>query len=169
MSFPSLTTERLLLRQLSESDKEQLFLLRSDDVINRYLDRPPCKSLDDAISFVKTINENIKKKDSFYWAIALTKSNKLIGTIGLFNFSDDLKRCEIGYELLNEYQGKGYMSETIKKIIDFAMKTLGVKTIEAFTHKDNQSSTKLLERFNFVKTEIKDDNDPDFRVYRLGK
>ena len=95
-------------------------------------------------------------------------NGKLIGTICLFGFSDELNKCEIGYELLTDYQGQGIMSEATQKIIEFAVHILGLKTIDAFTHKDNQSSTKLLQKFNFVKTEIIDETNPDLIVFRLS-
>ena len=163
-SFPMLTTERLTLRQLLESDVEEIFLLRSDTTINKFLDRKPSETLEDALNFIR----NIKKNEFLYWAITQTHNGKLIGTICLFDFSDELNKCEIGYELLTDYQGQGIMSEATQKIIEFAVHTLGIKTIDACTHKDNQSSTKLLQKFNFVKTEIIDETNPNLIVFRLS-
>ena len=163
-TFPILTTERLILRQLLESDVQEIFLLRSDSLINKFLDREPCESLEDALNFIR----NIKNKDLLYWAIAQAHNEKLIGTICLFDFSDEFNKCEIGYELLTDYQGQGIMSEAIKKIIKFAVHSLGLKTIDAFTHKDNQGSTNLLQKFNFEKTEIIDGTNPNLIVFRLS-
>ena len=163
-TFPALTTERLTLRGLLESDVQEIFLLRSDTIINKFLDRKPSETLEDALNFIK----NIKNNNLPYWAITQTYNGKLIGTICLFDFSDELNKCEIGYELLPDYQGQGIMSEAINKIIEFAVHTLGLKTIDAFTHKDNQSSTKLLQRFNFEKTEIVDEANPSLIVFRLS-
>jgi ribosomal-protein-alanine N-acetyltransferase len=163
-TFPTLTTERLTLRPLLESDVQEIFSLRSDSTINKYLDRKPSETLEDALSFIR----NIKKNELLYWAIAQTDNGNLIGTICLFDFSDELNKCEIGYELLTEYQGQGIMAEATKKIIDFAVHTLGLKIIDACTHKDNQSSAKLLQKFNFEKTAIIDEMNPDLIVYRLS-
>jgi len=163
-TFPILTTERLILRQLLESDVEEIFLLRSDTIINKFLARKPSETLEDALNFIK----NIQKNELLYWAITQSHNGKLIGTICLFDFSDELNKCEIGYELLTDYQGQGIMSEAMKKIIEFALHAYGLKTIDAFTHKDNQSSTKLLQKFNFVKTGIIDEINPDLMVFRLS-
>ena len=150
--FPTLTTERLVLRQLSEGDGEAIFLLRSDIQINKYLNRLPCKSLDDSLDFIKKINENTQNSPLKYWGITLKDNEKLIGTICLFGFSEELKKGEIGYELLNEYQGKGIMIEAAKEVVAYAFQILGLKTIEAFTHKDNENSTKLLQKLHFEQT-----------------
>ena len=163
-TFPMLTTEWLTLRQLLESDVEEIFLLRSDRTVNKFLDRKPSETLEDALNFIR----NIKKNELLYWAITQTHNGKLIGTICLFDFSDELNKCEIGYELLTDYQGQGIMREATQKIIEFAVHTLGLKTIDAITHKDNQSSTKLLQKFNFVKTEIIDETNPNLIVFRLS-
>ncbi len=167
--FPVLTTGRLILRQLLESDVKEIFSLRSDKLINKYLDRQPSITLDDSLNFITTTNENIKNSELKYWAIELKDSKKLIGTICLFDFSDELKKCEIGYELLTDYQGQGIMNEAAKTIIEYAFQTLGLNRIEACTHKDNQNSTKLLHKFNFEKTEIIDEMNPDLIVFRLTK
>ena len=149
--FPVLKTERLTLRQLLSSDANEIFALRSDPNVNKYLDREPGKSMNDAKTFIQIINENIQRNDSIYWAITLSDTDKLIGTICLFNFSDDNITAEIGYELLPEWQGKGIMQEATSKVIDFGIHHIGLNSIKAYTHSENQRSTRLLEKFNFKK------------------
>ena len=163
--FPVLKTERLTLRQLLSSDANEIFALRSDPNVNKYLDREPGKSMDDAKTFIQIINENIQRNDSIYWAITLSNKDKLIGTICLFNFLDDNKLAEIGYELLPGYQGLGIMQEATSKVIDFGIQHIGLNSIKAYTHSENQRSTRLLEKFNFKK-----ENDPaegDLMLFQL--
>ena len=167
-TFPTLTTERLTLRPPLESDVQEIFLLRSDMIVNKYLDRQPAETVEEALSFIRKVNENFKNNAGLYWAITQTDNEKLIGTICLFGFSDELKKCEIGYELLPNYQGQGIMNEALNKIIEFTFQRLGLETIDAFTHKDNQSSTKLLQKFNFEETTIIDEANPNLIVFRLS-
>ena len=87
MTFPILTTERLTLRRLSIDDRQEIFSLRSDTEINKYLDREPSKTSEDAIIFINKINENIEKGGTYYWAISLKETKELVGTICLFDFS----------------------------------------------------------------------------------
>jgi ribosomal-protein-alanine N-acetyltransferase len=163
-TFPILTTERLTLRQLSDSDVQEIFLLRSDTLINKYLDRQPSKTLEDALEFI----EKIKKNSLSYWAITQKGNEKLVGTICLFDVSEELKKCEIGYELLTEYQGKGIMREAARKIIEYSIQTLGLKTIEAYTHKDNQSSTNLLKKLKFMTKDSVDERNSNLILFRLN-
>ncbi len=166
--FPILKTDRLILRQLVITDDNEIFALRSDDSVNRYLDRHPSKSIEDAKSFIQTITENVTKNNSIYWAISL--SGKLIGTICLFEFADDNIKAEIGYELLPSYQGKGLMQEAASKVLEFGFQHIGLNLIEAYTHSENQKSTRLLEKFNFKKQSPSEDNsDKSFIVFKLSK
>jgi len=165
--FPILATERLTLRQLVINDEREIFTLRSDSEINKYLDRQLSNTIDDARNFINKVNENINKNDSLYWAITLSDKNVLIGTICLFSFSDETDKCEIGYELLTNFQGQGIMTEAVEKVIDFAFNTIKVQKIEAFFHIDNQSSIKLLEKFSFKDSNKPDKTDTNLVCYHL--
>ena len=165
--FPILKTERLTLRQLVVNDEQEIFTLRSDSEINKYLDRQLSNTIDDARNFINKVNENINKNDSLYWAITLSDKNVLIGTICLFSFSDETDKCEIGYELLTNFQGQGIMTEALEKVIDFAFNTIKVQKIEAFFHIDNQSSIKLLEKFSFKDSNKPDKTDTNLVCYHL--
>ena len=165
--FPILTTERLTLRQLVIADELEIFTLRSDSEINKYLDRQVSNTIDDARNFINKVNENINKNDSLYWAITLSDRNILAGTICLFGFSDENNKCEIGYELLTNFQGQGIMKEAAEKVIDYAFNTIKVKKIEAFFHRDNQRSIKLLEKLSFRNSNEPDKTNPDLICYHL--
>ena len=166
-SFPILATERLTLRQLVIDDKQEIFTLRSDSEINKYLDRQLSNTIEDARNFINKVNENINKNDSLYWAITLSDKNILVGTICLFGFSDDNYKCQIGYELLTNFQGQGIMKEAAEKVIDYAFNTIKVQKIEAFLHRDNQSSIKLLDKFSFRNSNEPDKTNPELICYHL--
>jgi ribosomal-protein-alanine N-acetyltransferase len=165
--FPILTTERLTLRQLSTDDRQSIFALRSDKEINKYLNRQVARSIEDAVKFINMINENIKTNNSIYWAITLTKTGTFVGTICLFDFSNENSSCEIGYELMIKFQGQGIMKEAAEKVIDYAFRALQFKKIVAFTHDENQNSTKLLTRFNFIKSIKENKEIAGLNIYTL--
>ena len=165
--FPVLTTERLTLRQLSIDDQQNIFALRSDPEVNKYLGREPSKTIEDAISFISKINDNIKKNNSLYWVITLTATKTFVGTICLFDFLTETNSCEIGYELMLKYQGQGIMKEAAEKVIDYAFQTLNLKKIAAFTHNGNQHSAKLLNKLNFLKSAEADKENPDLDIFTL--
>ena len=51
--FPELKTERLLLRQLKETDANAIFLIRSNEAVNKYIDRPKTSTIAEASLFIK--------------------------------------------------------------------------------------------------------------------
>jgi ribosomal-protein-alanine N-acetyltransferase len=165
--FPILTTERLTLKQLVVNDEQEIFALRSDREINKYLDRQVSNTIADARKFINTINDKINKNDSLYWAITLSDRGILVGTICLFGFSDENGKCEIGYELLTNFQGQGIMKEAAEKVIDYSFNTIKVKKIEAFFHRDNQRSIKLLGKLSFRNSNETDKTNPDLICYHL--
>ena len=165
--FPILTTERLTLRQLIVNDEQEIFTLRSDNEINKYLDRQLSTTIEDATNFINKVNENIHKNISLYWAITLSDRNILVGTICLYGFSDGNDNCEIGYELLTNFQGQGIMKEAVEKVIDYAFYTIKVQKIEAFLHRDNQSSINLLEKLSFSNSNKLDETNLTLICYYL--
>jgi ribosomal-protein-alanine N-acetyltransferase len=165
--FSILTTERLTLRQLQISDENEIFTLRSDSEINKYLDRPLSNTIEDARNFINKVNENINKNISLYWAITLNDSNTFVGTICLYGFSDENNNCEIGYELLTNFQGQGIMKEAVEKVIDYAFNVIKVQKIEAFFHRDNQRSINLLEKLLFRNSNKSDETMPELICYHL--
>ncbi len=148
--FPVLTTERLVLRQLEAGDANDIFFLRSDTNVNRYIDRPKAKSAGEATEFINKINNGIKDNKWFYWAVTIKGDSKLIGTICLWNFSEDNKTAEIGYELNPAFQKKGYMNEALREVIAFGFNKLMLDEVDAYTHKDNIKSTRLLIKNHFT-------------------
>lgn len=167
-TFPVLITERLTLRQLTMNDEQEIFTLRSDREINKYLDRQVSQTIEDARNFINKINELIHTNESLYWAITLSDKNNLVGTICLFSFSDEHDKCEIGYELLTNFQGQGIMKEAVEKVIDYAFNTINVQKIEASFHRDNLSSRRLLDKFSFKQSNKVENASPELIYYYLA-
>ncbi len=161
--FPEIKTERLFLRKIEELDSEVILFLRSDKTVNKFIERPEnrkTKNKTDAIKFITEINEAFENHNSIAWGITLINSPKIIGTICLWNFSNDKKIAEIGYDLNPAFHRKGIMNEAFKSIINFGFNKLGLYKIEAFTHKENKSSIRLLEKnsFRFIENRKDEDN-----------
>src|SRR5262245_20444098 len=167
MSFPELQSIRLKLRSLEDKDLTALYALRSNEQVNRYLDRPPARSVEDAQAFISKIRDGIAENQSFYWAITLKDQPGLIGAICIRNLSDR-KTAELGYELHPDNQGKGYMQEAITLVIRFAFDRIGLSLLEAYSHKDNSASTKLLLKNGFeLETGKNDPDNKNILIYSL--
>ncbi len=148
--FPVLETERLTLRALNLEDAKAIFGLRTNKEVNEYIDRKVPRNLSEARAFIDKISTLAENNKGIFWVIASKSTNELMGTIGLRNFEDEDDYAEIGYEINPDYQERGYMSEAFKPVLEYGFQNLELKTIEAFTHKNNTASIALLEKLNFV-------------------
>lgn len=160
--FPTLTTKRLRLRQLDLLDENEIFILRTDENVNKYLDRPRASSISDAREFINKINAGISRNESIFWVITSTQNNQLIGTICLWNISRENFCGEMGFELLPAFQGKGIMQEALTGIINFGFGTMKLQAIEGYVDKNNNRSIRLLEKNGFTK-------DIDFDNKKIGQ
>ena len=169
-NFPEIKTKRLSLRRLEKSDWEAVSFLRSDKHVNEFVKRPSAETREKALEFISKINKGFENQDLYYWKITEKNQNEMIGSICLWNFSNDKKVAEIGYDLSPNYQGRGIMSESLKNVIDFGFKNLNLDFIQAYTHHQNTSSTTLLERNGFILVQgKKDEYNLDNIIFELKK
>jgi ribosomal-protein-alanine N-acetyltransferase len=137
--------------------------LRSDENINKYIDRPRATSIEDAYSFINKTNLSIDNNELVDWAITFKENSGLIGSICLWNISKEENKAEVGYELLPDFQGKGIAHEAMLVVLDYGFNIMMLNKIEAYTHKENSASKKLLEKFGFVR-DIDEESKMDFSV-----
>ncbi|KFF13589.1 alanine acetyltransferase [Chryseobacterium soli] len=163
-------TDRLILKEINESYVEDILRIRSNEVINQFVQRNSPKNNYDALQFILTIKERTRNKETFYWGISLKDQPNLIGTICLWKFTEDRIQAEVGYELLPEYHRKGIMSEALAAVLHFAFNTLQLQEIVAMTNKFNENSKGLLLKHQFVLEEgRKDEGFPDNIIFSLNK
>jgi ribosomal-protein-alanine N-acetyltransferase len=163
--FPALQTARLLLVELQQHDAEELFSIRTNEEINRFIGRSSNQSMDDVRQFIAARQQDFKEGKGVYWGIKLKETGQLIGTSCFWNLDHTANSTEMGYELLPSHQGKGFMTEALKEVIDFAFGQMKLGTIAAWVTEQNERSIKSLTRFDFVYTETID----GLLVYKLDK
>ena len=147
--FPNLTTHRLNLRSFQEEDVKSLFETRAYPKNSIYLDRTPYQKIKEAEDFFHKITTGVRQNKWINWAITLKGNSKMVGSICLWNLNAEKAIGELGYEMHPDFQGKGIMTESMKKVIEYGFTTMQLQKIEAATHQDNKASIKVLEKFNF--------------------
>jgi [ribosomal protein S5]-alanine N-acetyltransferase len=149
--FPILLTERLILRKISPDDAPELFFMRTDERVMRYIDKPRAKTIDETLAFVKKIHDLEANNNAVTWAITLKTDPKLIGTVCLWNLQKEHYRAEVGYALHPDHHRKGIMDEVLRTVIDYGFNTVKLHSIEANVNPANEASIKLLEKNKFVR------------------
>lgn len=148
-SFPDLETERLSFRKIDLRDANEIFLIRSNDEVMRFMDVPRHHSISDSEKLIQTAEDSYKKETGINWAIIEKHSQSFIGYIGFIRIFSEHCRAEIGYVLKPEYWGKGYMFETINRLVRFGFKEMQLHSIEANVNPLNERSKKVLQRVGF--------------------
>ena len=106
---------------------------------------------------LKMVLEN--KKDYLWftsWEIVLKKENRIIGGLCFKGCPDEKGRVEIGYGMQDEYRCKGYATEAVKELINWAFTQEKVLSVIAETEKDNLPSHRVLEKIGMEKYEEKE-------------
>ena len=149
--FTDIETNRLVLKCIDCGDRDFIFEEFQNDFINRYLyDEEPMTDIsqaDELIHFYTPVEPRKQNR----WVLIDKTTNKKLGTCGYHLWNPDNKEVEIGFELMEQYNGKGYMLEAIEAIIEFARHEMEVERINAIAYIQNKGCIKLLERLKFIK------------------
>ncbi len=152
--FHDLETARLMLRSVGAEDREFLFEQFSDADVTRFLfDAEPYASVaeaDELIAFYTAAEPRAQHR----WILRLKGNDEKIGTCGFHRWDAAARRAEIGYDLMKAYQGRGYMTEALAAIIDFAEREMKLRRLDAHIYPENAASVALAERAGFVKQAV---------------
>lgn len=149
--FPILKSDRLLLRQVTENDVDQIFEIRSNPKTMEFIPRPLAKTKDDALELITMITDKIAANTDINWAITRNGSPELIGLIGHYRINHDNYRSEIGYILNAKYHNNGIITEAIHLILNYGFTVLQLHSVAAIIDPCNFASEKVLQKNGFVK------------------
>ncbi|MFL9834065.1 GNAT family N-acetyltransferase [Chryseobacterium terrae] len=139
-------TERLLIRSMSLDDADLIFELYNMPNFIKYIGNRNINSLSDAENYIKDkFLPQIERLGFGNYLIILKDGNQKIGGVGIFE-REGLDVVDIGFSVLEKFEGKGYMFEAAQKIKSIGINEFGLNKISAITTKDNYSSQKLIER-----------------------
>lgn len=132
-------------------DKARLSALLSAYVTESW----PPESLKDAIPwFIEQVDKNPGQECWYSWYALLadgdSKEHILVGSVGFKGAPDEKGIVEIGYSVLDEYQGRSIAGEMAMAITEWALSQSGVKMVTAQTMDDNYASMRVLEKCKFT-------------------
>lgn len=162
--FPTLETERLLLREILKDDAEGIFACFSNENVTKYYGQETLESIEQAEAFVDFFANSYKKKRGIRWGIEIIGTQGIIGTIGFNAWSPKHRRAEIGYEIHPEQWRKGYTFEAVSKVVQYGFNECGLTRIGAVVFIDNEASNNLLTKVGFQKEGVLRDY-----MYQNGK
>lgn len=148
MIFPTLESERTVLRQFTDVDLESVYKgLSHPEVIKYYgISFDTLEATKEQMIWFADLEKN---GTGIWWAICSKEDGRFLGAGGLNDLSHVHKKAEIGFWLMTENWGKGYMTETMPLIFDYAFNTIGLRRIEGFVDSENSNCKKAVAKLNF--------------------
>jgi len=144
MDAPILTTERLLLRMLQESDFEQYAAIHMDPDVTRFTARTQL-DLFESYKHLAMIVGLWHLKGFGFWGVFERESGKLAGRVG-FHQPVMWPDFELGWTIGKKFWGKGYAPEAAKACLDYAFDTMGKKRVISLIDPLNVASIRVAEK-----------------------
>jgi RimJ/RimL family protein N-acetyltransferase len=150
--FPTLTTERLVLREIAESDAEALFPILSDPIAMRYWATVPHKSIEETTHLLREVRGAFRAGTGCEWMITLRGGDdQAIGKVCHHHWLQNHRRSQLGYILRRDLWKRGLMHEALRAVIDYGFGKMNLHSIEAQLDPRNAGSARTLELLGFVR------------------
>ena len=160
-------TERLLVRNYTENDQENFFLLNSDPDVVRFI-RPP-KTREESDQFLREVIAAANDTPLYgRWAAYEKTSNAFVGSFAIIPVENS-DRMQLGYALLPPQWGKGYATELTKAGLHYVFNQTPLDIIYGYTEKPNLNSQKVLLKSGFHFFEEGSEGEKMLVVFALRK
>ena len=157
----ALATERLILREWRDEDREPFARVNSDAAVMEFMPAHLTREASDAL--VDRIEEYFAEHGYGPWAVEVKATGEFIGYIGLWTprFEAHFTPCiEIGWRLGTEHWGKGLATEGARAAMQHAFGVLGLKELVSFTSVQNLRSRRVMEKIGMTRDAADDFDHP---------
>lgn len=145
-----LETSRLLLREMTEDDADNLLVLGQNPNVTRFIvGEPPLTTREQALAILRERVFPQHAQGLGRWACIEKSSGAFLGWCGVKHMPED-GEYDLGYRFLEEHWGKGYATEAASAVRDFARRELPGKRVVGKAMLDNAASRRVLEKIGMV-------------------
>lgn len=159
--LPKVETDRLILRQRTMNDVEDMFAYASLPQVCYPAGFPPIKTVEEEKEYFENkylANLKEKKLPSGY-GITIKGSDRIIGSCDFNNRHED-DVYEIGYLLHPDFWGQGYVPEAVAALIEVAFTILNLHKVEICCYDYNKQSQRVAEKLGFtLEAKVRDRKD----------
>ncbi|UPK46755.1 GNAT family N-acetyltransferase [Paenibacillus pabuli] len=107
-------------------------------------------TLEGQVALLERWNRAREEGKRYSFGIFLNNTHELLGEISLFELElNSTTKWIVGYVLDQVQNGKGYMSEALQLVLNFARKEAGIRRVEAGALPDNAGSIRVLRKAGF--------------------
>lgn len=144
-------TPRLTLRRLRVGDAETIFAAYSQDAeVARFLTWKPHRSLSETRAFLRGCEKRWKEGAEYHWAI-VPRGKQLVGAICL---RPNGFKVDVGYVLARAHWGKGYATEALRSVVEWALAQRAIQRVWAVCDVENPASARVMEKAGLRKEGI---------------
>jgi ribosomal-protein-alanine N-acetyltransferase len=144
--FPTLQTERLILREMALTDAADALVFWGDPEVQKY-NAEPIKTVAEATASIQLVHEWYRTKQEIIWGITRRGEDRVLGSCSLFQWNRHHRRAEIGYDLAHAEWGIG--REAVGAVLRFGFDVLQLHRFDAYTIIDNHPSVRMLQKLGF--------------------
>jgi len=145
-SFHTLEGKNVYFKALSLDDAQEIHRYASDKEVKRFIGWNLMHSIAETRSHVEMMINRELAGTHLYASVVLKSTQEIIGTVMFFNFNKESNSAEIGYVFGRGHWGKGYGTESVALITDFAFNSLNLHKLKARVTDANVSSIRILEK-----------------------
>ena len=158
--FPTIKTERLVLREITEADHEWYLRQFSLPEIVDSTGFPAPKDMAAAKEELESyILKLFRESTGIRWGITFKGSDELVGSCGFYKWEHDPhRRTETGYDLHPAHWGKGIMKEAMTAIIDYGFENMELNRITLLAFSFNKRSIGFARSIGFVREGVLREN-----------
>jgi len=160
-------THRLLLREMTPEDADNLYQLNLDPEVIRYTGDPPFDSILDAKNFLNRYN-HYQKYGFGRWAVIRKLDNAFLGWCGL-KYSPDLNEYDIGYRFMKKYWSQGFATESATACIKWAFEKSDITEIIGRADIKNEASYKVLEKIGLSYWKLLQTDNIKLLIYKIDR
>jgi len=106
-------------------------------------------SPENAENFISVSKDREKNSDGYYFYARDIKTNNLIGYLCVKTIDYRISKCELGYFIDKDYQGKGITSKMVSDALEFCFKELMMNKVFICTSEVNLASQRIALKHNF--------------------
>ena len=143
-------SSRLLMKLFSLSDAEDMFEYTSNPECCKFLNREPQTNISETREFLESVDKRKNNPDDINWGLYLKETDKLIGSIHIYNIDIKHESVMMSYILNPAFERKGYMSECITAAINACSSFLGTKIIRCIIADENIGSVRMAEKCGMI-------------------
>lgn len=143
-----LETKRLVIRKFRDSDVADIFRMRSDEEIMRFIGATHA-SPEASADWMRLISRPLDSEGIGYRAVVERGSGSVVGWCGLWRLSET-GETEVGYAIARPSWGKGYATEAAAAVVDSAFQDLGLEKVVAVAYPENSASIRVMEKLGMT-------------------